>query len=81
MTAFATHGVFAPGAERLLDADGPDRLLVTDTILPVRLPGAAGPRLEVLPASKLYAEALRRIGGGESVVALREMERQPPSAE
>jgi hypothetical protein len=31
----------------------------------------------VLPASKLYAEALRRIGSGESVVALREMERRP----
>ena len=80
VTAFATHGVFAPGAERLLEAAGPDRLLVTDTILPVRLQSSAGEerRLQVLPASALFAEALRRIGSGESVVALREMERQPP---
>ena len=82
VTAFATHGVFAPGAERLLGADGPDRLLVTDTVLPVRLPPpAAARRLEVLPASALYAEALRRIGSGESVVALRELERPRPSTE
>ncbi len=80
VTAFATHGVFAPGAKRLLGPDGPDRLYVTDTLLPTRLappPGAAG-RLVVLPASALFAEALRRIGTGESVVALREMERKPP---
>jgi len=79
VSAFATHGVFAPGAERLLGVEGPDRLYVTDTLLPTRLQaptGAAG-RLEVLPASALFAEALRRIETGESVVALREMERKP----
>ncbi|HXW10013.1 MAG TPA: hypothetical protein VD737_05315, partial [Steroidobacteraceae bacterium] len=83
VTAFATHGVFAPGAERLLGPDGPDRLLVTDTILPVRLNTGAGERgtLEVLPASALFAEAVRRIEAGESVVALREMERKPPPRE
>jgi ribose-phosphate pyrophosphokinase len=83
VTAFATHGVFAPGAERLLGAEGPDRLLVTDTILPVRLQPSAGEegKLEVLPASALFGEALRRIERGESVVALREMERPRPSTE
>ena len=78
VTAFATHGVFAPGAERLLGPDGPDLLYVTDTLLPTRLaplPGSAV-KLVVLPASALFAEALRRIGAGESVVALREMERR-----
>jgi ribose-phosphate pyrophosphokinase len=81
VTAFATHGVFAPGAERLLGPDGPDRLYVTDTLLPTRLTPAAGSaaKLVVLPASGLFAEALRRIGAGESVVALREMERKPPA--
>jgi ribose-phosphate pyrophosphokinase len=80
-TAFATHGGGAPGAERLLGPGGPDRLYVTDTLLPTRLappPGDAA-RLVVLPASALFAEALRRIGVGESVVALREMERRPPA--
>jgi ribose-phosphate pyrophosphokinase len=79
VTAFATHGVFAPGAERLLAADGPDRLWITDTLLPTRLqpvPGADS-RLEVLPVSPLFGEAVRRIEAGESVVALREMEPKP----
>jgi ribose-phosphate pyrophosphokinase len=78
-SAFATHGVFAPGAERLLGPEGPDVLYVTDTLLPTRLTAAAGEegRLAVLPASALFAEAIRRIGAGESVVALREMERKP----
>lgn len=79
VAAFATHGVFAPGAERLLGPAGPDRLFVTDTLLPTRLVAAAGAdhRLVVLPASAVFAEALRRLHAGESVVALREMERRP----
>jgi ribose-phosphate pyrophosphokinase len=80
VTAIATHGVFAPGAERLLGPEGPDRLWVTDTLLPTRLQLAQGAAcmLEVLPASGLFAEAVRRIEAGGSVVALREMERKPP---
>lgn len=79
ITAFATHGVFAPGAERLLGAEGPDRLCISDSILPTRLvpAGPAKEKLHVLPVSALYAEAVRRIEAGESVVALREMERKP----
>ncbi len=79
VAAFATHGVFAPGAERLLGPTGPDRLIVADTLLPTRLqPGPADARrLEVLQASALFAEAVRRLEAGESVVALREMERKP----
>jgi ribose-phosphate pyrophosphokinase len=78
VTAFATHGVFAPGAERLLAAEGPDRLYVTDSILPTRLAatGTAAAKLHVIPISALFAEAVRRIEAGESVVALREMERK-----
>jgi ribose-phosphate pyrophosphokinase len=78
VTAFATHGVFAPGAERLLGSAGPDHLYVTDSILPIRLhaSGAAAGKLQVIAASKLFAEAVRRIEAGESVVALREMERK-----
>jgi ribose-phosphate pyrophosphokinase len=73
--AFATHGVFLPEAVQLLGPEGPDRLVVTDSILPTRLAGAAADgRLVVLEASRLYGEAIRRITSGESVVALREME-------
>jgi len=73
--AFATHGVFLPEARQLLGPDGPDRLVVTDSILPTRLADAGdGGRLVVLEASALYGEAIRRIAQGESVVALREMQ-------
>jgi ribose-phosphate pyrophosphokinase len=71
--AFATHGVFEPAARQLLGADGPDRLVVTDSILPTRLVDD-GSRLVVLEASALMGEAIRRIATGGSVVALREME-------
>jgi phosphoribosylpyrophosphate synthetase len=74
--AFASHGVFLPEACQLLGAEGPDRLVVTDSILPTRIGPASGDRLVVLEASKLFGEAIRRICAGESVVALREMERK-----
>jgi ribose-phosphate pyrophosphokinase len=62
VSAFATHGVFAPGAEQLLGPDGPDRLYVTDTLLPTRLqtPPGAQDRLQVLPVAGIFAAAIRR---------------------
>jgi len=71
--AFATHGVFEPQAEQLLGPEGPDRLVVTDSILPTRL-AERGARLVVLAASSLMGEAIRRIATGGSVTALRELE-------
>jgi ribose-phosphate pyrophosphokinase len=77
--AFATHGVFLPEACQLLGPDGPDRLVVTDSILPTRLVDEPrSGRLVVLEASALFGEAIRRIGRGESVVALREMQPGKP---
>ena len=73
--AFATHGVFLPESRQLLGPDGPDRLVVTDSILPTRLADEGGSgRLVVLAASALYGEAIRRLTQGGSVVALREMQ-------
>jgi ribose-phosphate pyrophosphokinase len=77
--AFATHGVLLPEARQLLGPDGPDRLVVTDSILPTRLVDEPrSGRLVVLEASALFGEAIRRIGRGESVVALREMQPRKP---
>jgi len=62
-------------ARRLLDPEGPDQLIVTDSTLPTRLVPAAGQRAPVvLPASGLLAEAVGRMASGGSVVALRELE-------
>jgi ribose-phosphate pyrophosphokinase len=73
--AFATHGVFQPEARQLLGDDGPDRLIVTDSILPTRI-GNGSRAPVVLEVSRLFAEAIRRMASGESVVGLRELE--PP---
>jgi ribose-phosphate pyrophosphokinase len=73
--AFATHGVFLPEARQLLGPDGPESLVVTDSILPTRIGGTEDARrVAVLEASALFGEAIRRIASGESVVALRELE-------
>ncbi len=77
--AFASHAVFEPEARQLLGPDGPDHLVVTDSILPTRLADSSdGGRLVVLTASALYGEAIRRITGGGSVVALRQMQPRRP---
>jgi ribose-phosphate pyrophosphokinase len=72
--AFATHGVLVPESRQLLGPEGPDSLIVTDSILPTRIGGHGEARSPVvLRASGLYSEAIRRICEGGSVVALREM--------
>jgi phosphoribosylpyrophosphate synthetase len=69
--------VFEPAAQQLLGAEGPGRVVVTDSILPTRLVATDPARLVVLPASALFGEAIRRIVAGGSVVALRQMEVRP----
>ena len=73
VSAFATHGVFVPESAQLLGPDGPDQLIVTDSILPTRI-GGDNRAPVVLPVSGLFSEAIRRICSGESVVALRELQ-------
>jgi ribose-phosphate pyrophosphokinase len=71
--AAATHGVFVGSAERLLSGAELDRIVVTDTIPPFRLdPGLAQNKLTVLSAAPLFAEAIRRIHTGGSLVELLE---------
>lgn len=73
--ACATHGVFTEESSRLLGPDGPDRLYVSDSILPIRLVAGAGQRAPVVVAvSQLFAAAIGRLINGGSVTALREME-------
>jgi ribose-phosphate pyrophosphokinase len=73
--AAAAHGVFTAESARILAEHSPDRLLVSDSILPVRLDDEGWrERLEVLPASSMFAEAIRRLESGGSVVALSELE-------
>ena len=69
--AAATHGVFTDEAVRRLDTPALDRVVVTDTIPPWRLPPDLIERkLIVLPAAPLVAEAIRRIHDNGSLVDL-----------
>jgi len=69
--AAATHGVFVGGAGRMVADPGLERLVITDTIPPFRLdPALVRDKLTVLDTAPLFAEAIRRIHTGGSVVEL-----------
>jgi ribose-phosphate pyrophosphokinase len=70
--ALATHGLFGPGAEATLADPAVDRMLVTDSLpsAAAAARGAAGNRLEIVPAAPLLAEAIRRLHGGGSIADL-----------
>jgi ribose-phosphate pyrophosphokinase len=71
--AAASHGIFVGTANRLLSGTELDQIVVTDTIPPFRLdPELARNKLVVLPAAPLFAEAIRRIHTGGSLVELLE---------
>jgi ribose-phosphate pyrophosphokinase len=62
----ATHAAFTSEAARLLEAGGPDRLIVTDSV-DVPAPFAESPATTVLGVAGLFAEAIRRLHAGEPV--------------
>ncbi len=69
--AAASHGMFAGAAERVLADPALEKVLVTDSIPPFRLPPALlDSRVEVLETAPLFAEAIRRLHGGGSLVDL-----------
>jgi ribose-phosphate pyrophosphokinase len=69
--AAASHGLFASTAAEVLASPALEKVLVTDTIPPFRLPPALlGSRVEVLDSAPLFAEAIRRLHSGGSLVEL-----------
>jgi ribose-phosphate pyrophosphokinase len=71
--AAATHGLFIGDAARVLAAADIDRVVVTDTIPPWRLPEAfVRDRLTVLDTAPFVAEAIARMHSGGSIVELLE---------
>jgi len=61
----ATHALFTSTAPAHLDAAGLDGIFVTDTVPLVA--GRTPARTRVIAVGPLFAEAIRRINGGESV--------------
>lgn len=61
----ASHGVFAPGAEAVIADPALDRVVVTDSIAPLRLsPPTVAAKIAVLGAAPLFAEAIAAMHGG-----------------
>lgn len=71
--AAASHGVFVGPAAKALADPALEKVLVTDSIPPFRLPPALlGSRVEVLESAPLFGEAIRRLHDGGSLVELLE---------
>ncbi len=79
--ACVTHGLFNPPAAEVLEEAAFDRLLVTDSVPPFRLPAQVAARhLTVLGIAPLLAEAIRRLHGGGSISELLREGPQPSIA-
>lgn len=71
--AAASHGLFTGDAPHVLADEALTGIVVTDTVPPFRLPpGPVRDKLVVLPTTQLFAEAIRRIHEGGSLVELLE---------
>jgi ribose-phosphate pyrophosphokinase len=69
--ALTAHGLFMEGAAEALADPALDRLVVTDTVPPFRLPaGATRDKLDILPSAPLFAEAIARLHEGRSLTEL-----------
>lgn len=69
--AAAAHGLFTGDAHRLLAESEIERIVVTDTVPPFRLgPGAARNKLAIVSVARLFADAIRCIHEGCSLVEL-----------
>jgi ribose-phosphate pyrophosphokinase len=69
--AAATHGLFMTGAEDVVADAAFERIVVTDTVPPFRLPPPlVRDRLHVLDSTPLVAEAIRRLCTQGSIVDL-----------
>jgi ribose-phosphate pyrophosphokinase len=67
----ATHGVFDSQAHRLFESDGPDSILVTDSVpLDQSFSGYRSGSLRVVSVAPLFAEAIRRLELGGSLEEL-----------
>lgn len=69
--AAASHGIFVGEANRVLANAALEQVIITDTIPPFRLaPDLVKAKVVVLDAAGLFAEGIRRIHSGGSIVEL-----------
>lgn len=69
--ALTAHGLFMEGAAETLADSALDRVVVTDTVPPFRLPaGTTRDKLDILPSAPLFAEAIARLHEGRPLSEL-----------
>ncbi|MEQ6341560.1 MAG: ribose-phosphate pyrophosphokinase [Gammaproteobacteria bacterium] len=72
--AVASHGVFVGAASQVLGDQSLEKIVITDTIPPFRLdPVLVKDKVVILDAAALFAEAIKRIHSGGSLVELLEI--------
>lgn len=72
--AAASHGVFVGAASRALADPSLEKIVITDTIPPFRLDSVlVKDKVVILDAAALFAEAIKRIHSGGSIVELLEI--------
>ena len=71
IVACVAHGLFMPGSESALADLSIDRIIVTDSVPPFRLPsGPVLAKLEIVSAAPLFAETVRRLHRNETLADL-----------
>ncbi|HSR00089.1 MAG TPA: ribose-phosphate diphosphokinase [Sphingomicrobium sp.] len=66
--AAAAHGLFTGGAPALFSLDGPDEVIVTDTVpLPRDLAAEAAGKVRIVPVGELVADVVGRMHRGKAV--------------
>lgn len=69
--ALAAHGLFMQGADAALADPALERIVVTDSVPPFRLPpGATRDKVDILPGAPLFAEAIARLYEGRPLADL-----------
>jgi ribose-phosphate pyrophosphokinase len=69
--AAATHGLFTGQASQILASSALEKVIITDTIPPIRLSeGIIKDKLEIVDSTALFANAIRCIHLGESIAEL-----------
>ena len=71
VVALAAHGLFMRGADEALADPALDRVVVTDTVPPFRLPsGVTRDKLDILASAPLFAETIARLHEGRALTDL-----------
>jgi ribose-phosphate pyrophosphokinase len=69
--AAASHGIFVGDAANALSHPALEKVLVTDTVPPFRLPAEmVGSHVDIVNSAPMFAEAIRRLHNGGSLVDL-----------